>query len=97
MSIVDTSGSRHELTQNVNNIEYIRTSDANVDKTANKMAIASGILNRNTIYGAKTKVKIHGSAHKTVISETNMIDVMNVYALRKVIAIMCGGDLNPKK
>jgi hypothetical protein len=37
------------------------------DETTNKMAIASGILNKNTICGTETKVKIHRSVHITVI------------------------------
>jgi hypothetical protein len=65
---------------------------------ANKMAIVSGINNKNTIGGTKTKVKIHGSVHRTMISKTSTIkDVLNVFALREVIAIRCGGGLNPKK
>jgi hypothetical protein len=81
----------------VNNIGDVRTSYAKVAKIANKMTIASEIRNRN-IGGTKTKVKIHGSVHRTVISKTNTIkDVLNVFALSVVIAIRCGGDLNPKK
>jgi hypothetical protein len=77
------------------NIGYIRTSYAKADKTANKMAITSGICNRNTIDVTKTKVKIHGSVHRTVIGKTNTIkEVLNVFALGEVIAIRCGGDLN---
>ena len=41
-------------------------SEAKVHKTTNKMVIASGILNRNTICATKKK-KIHGSVHRTVI------------------------------
>ena len=46
-------------------------SEAKVHKTANKMVIASGILNRNTICATKTKEKIHGSVHRTVISNNS--------------------------
>jgi hypothetical protein len=67
VTIVDASGSKHELTQNVDNIGDIKTSYAKVYDTTNKMAIASGILNRNTICGTETKVKIHRSVHITVI------------------------------
>jgi hypothetical protein len=82
----------------VDNIGDIRTSDAKVDKIANKVTIASGIYKRNTIYGTKTKVKIRGSVHKTVINKSSTIkDVLNVFALREVIIIGHGGDLNPKK
>jgi len=51
----------------VDNIGDIRMSEAKVHKTANKMVIASGILNRNTICATKKKKKIHGSVHRTVI------------------------------
>jgi hypothetical protein len=98
VTIVDSSGCRHELTQNVNNIGDVRTSYAKVDKTANKMMIASGINNMNTISDTKMKVTIHESVHRTMISKTSTIkDVLNVFALTEVIAIRCGGDLNPKE
>lgn len=81
----------------MDNIGDIRTSYVKVDKTANKMTIASRILNRNTICGTKTKVKIHESVHRTVISKTSTIkDVLHVFALRGNNH-GCGGDLNPKK
>jgi len=55
----------------VYNIGDIRMSEAKVHKTANKMVIASGILNRNTICATKTKEKIHGSVHRMVISNNS--------------------------
>jgi len=51
VTIVDGSGSRHELAEDVNGIRDIRTSDAKVHKAAHKVAIASGILKRNTVSG----------------------------------------------
>jgi purine-nucleoside phosphorylase len=78
----------------VDNIGDIRTSYAKVDK----MTIVSEILNSNTICGTKSKVKIHRSVHRTVTSKTITIkDLLNVFAVREVITIKCGGDLNPKK
>lgn len=72
----------------MDSIGDIRTSYVKVDKTANKMTIASRILNRNTICGTKTKVKIHGSVHKMLISKTSTIkDVLHVFALREVITM----------
>jgi hypothetical protein len=98
VTIVDGSGCRNELTRNVNNIGDIRTSYVKVDKTTNKMAIASGILNRNTIGDMKTKVKINGSVRRMMISKASTFkDVLNAFVLREVIAIRCGSDLNPKK
>lgn len=96
--MVDASGSKHELTQNVDSIGDIRMSYAKVDKTASNMAMASGILNRNTICGTKTKVKIHESVHRTVINKTSTIkEILNVFVLERLIAIRCGGDLIPRK
>jgi hypothetical protein len=98
VTILDASGGRHELAQNVDIIGDIWMSDAKVDNTTNKVTIASGICKRNTICGTKTKLKIHGSVHRTVISKSSTIkDVMNVFALREVITIGRGGDFNPKK
>jgi hypothetical protein len=59
MTVMDTGGSRHELTQNVNNIRNIKTSCAKIDKVVDKVMIASGILKRDTICGMKMRVKLH--------------------------------------
>jgi hypothetical protein len=79
---VDTSGSGHEVTQDVNNIRNVRTSDAEIDKTTNEVTVASGILKRNTVYGTKTSVKLHGSIHRVVISETSTIKIINILPLQ---------------
>ena len=70
MTVVDTSGSGHVLTQDVNGIRNIRTSDAEIDKTTDEVTIGSGILKRDTVCGTKTSVKLHRSVHRAVISET---------------------------
>jgi hypothetical protein len=98
MVVVDTGGSGHKLTQDVNGIGNVRTSDAKIDKTTDKVTIASGILKRNTVCGTKTSVKLHGSVHRVVISETRTIKkIMNILPLGEVVVIDCGCDLNPKK
>jgi hypothetical protein len=98
MVVVDTSGSGHKLTQDVDNIGNVRTSDAEIDKIIDKVMIASGILKRNTVCGMKTSVKLHGSVHGVVINETHTIKkIMNVLSLGEVVAVECGCDLNPKK
>jgi hypothetical protein len=98
MTVVNTGGSGHELTQNVNGIRNIRTSYAKIDKAADKVTMASVILKRNTICGTKTSVKLHRSVHRAVISETSMIKkIMNVLSLGEIVAIRCGSDLYPKK
>jgi hypothetical protein len=39
MTIVNSGRSRNKLTQNMNRIRYVRTSDSKINKTPNKMAI----------------------------------------------------------
>jgi hypothetical protein len=98
MTVMDTGGSRHELTQNVNSIRNIKTSYAKIDKVVDKVMIASGILKRDTICGMKMSVKLHRSLHKAVISETSTIKkIMNVLSLGEIVAVRCGSDLYPKK
>jgi hypothetical protein len=98
MTVVDIGGSGHELTQDVNDIKNIIRSDAKINKTIDEVTLASGILKRNTIYGTKTRVKLHRSVHRTIISETRMIKkIMNVLSLGEAIAVRCGCHLNPKK
>jgi hypothetical protein len=53
MTVVDTSGTRYELTQNVNDIRNVRISDAKIDKVTDEMTIVSGILKRDTVCGTK--------------------------------------------
>jgi hypothetical protein len=60
---VGTGGSGHELTQAVNDIRNVKKSDAKINKTTDKMTVASGIVKRNTVYGTKTSVKLHRSVH----------------------------------
>jgi hypothetical protein len=98
MTVVNTGGSGHELSQNVNDIRNIRTSYTKIDKVANKVTIASGILKRNTICDTKTSVKLHRSVHRAVISETSTIKkIMNVLSLGEIVAVRCGSDLYLKK
>jgi hypothetical protein len=65
MIVVDTGGSGHELTQDVNGIRNVKTSDAKTDKTTDEVTIASGILKWNTICGTKTSVKLHKSVQRS--------------------------------
>jgi hypothetical protein len=97
MTVMNTGGSGHEPTQNVDAIRNVRVSDAKINKTTNEMMIVSEILKRNTVSGTKTSVKLHRSVHRAVISKTHTIKIMNALPLRKVVAVRCGGDLNLKK
>jgi hypothetical protein len=96
--VVDTSGSEHELTQDVNGIRNIRASDAEINKAIDEVTIASGILKRDTVCGTKTSVKLHRSVHSAVINKIDTIKkIMNVLSLGEVVAVRFGCDLNPKK
>jgi hypothetical protein len=97
MAVVVTGGSGHKLTQDVDDIGNVRTSDTEIDKTTDKVMIASGILKRNTICGTKASVELHRSVHRAVISETRTIKIMNALSLGEVVTVGCGCDLNPKK
>jgi hypothetical protein len=98
MTAVDTGGSGHELTQDVNGIRNVRTSDVEIDKATNEVVIASKVLKRDTICFPKTSVKLHRSVHIAVISKTDTIKkIMNVLSLGDVVVVRCGCDLYPKK
>jgi hypothetical protein len=98
MTIVNTSGSGHELTQDMDDIKNVRSSDAEIDKATDEVTIASVILKRNTIYGTKANVKLRRSVHRAVISKTHTINkIMNILSLGEVVAGSCGCDLNLKK
>jgi hypothetical protein len=49
VSIVELGGSRDELTQNMNSMRNVRTSNPKINKAPNKVTIASGIIKGNTI------------------------------------------------
>jgi hypothetical protein len=95
MIVVDTSGSGRELTQDVNVIRIARMSDVEIDKAIHEVTIASEILERDTIYGMKTNVKLHRSVHIAVISKTDTIKkIINVLSLGEVV--LGGGGPHPR-
>src|SRR3954470_21614504 len=59
MTIVNSGRSRNKLTQNMNGIRDVRTSDSKVDKTPNKMTITRRIRKRFTIGKLKLNIKLH--------------------------------------
>jgi hypothetical protein len=73
MTVMDTSGSRHELSQDVDGIGNVRMGDVEIDKAVYEVIIASRILKRNTICDTETSVKLHRSVHRAVISKTRTI------------------------
>ena len=76
---MDLSGSRNELTQNMNWISDIRTSNSKVDKTPNKMTIASRIRKRLAIRRSEVNIELHGSLNSTLISERGAIKKILIY------------------
>jgi hypothetical protein len=93
MVVVDMGESGHELTQDVNNIRNVRTSDGKIDKTIHEVVVESGIVKEEHC-GTKTSVKLHRSVHRAMISKARMIKkIMNAFSLREVVAVRCGCDL----
>jgi hypothetical protein len=84
MTIVETSGSGHELTQVVNDIRNVRMSDVEIDKSTNEVTIVSRILKRYTVCGMKMSVKLQGSVHITVIGVgVPMVEAIKLQRERK--------------
>jgi hypothetical protein len=98
MTIVDLSGSRNKLTQNMYRLWNVRPSDTKVNKTPNNVMIMSRILKRLTISGFKVNIKLHGSLSSPVISKRSLIKkIWKRLFLRQKEPLRHGGDLNPKK
>jgi hypothetical protein len=98
LTIVDLSGSRNKLTQNMYRIWNVRSSNTKVDKTPYNVTITSRILERLTISGCKVNIELHGSFSSPMISKRSVIKkILNILLLRQKEPLMCGGDLNPKE
>jgi hypothetical protein len=69
VTIVDLSGSRNKLTQNMYKVWNVRSTDTKVNKTPYNMTIMSRILKRFTISGHKVNIELHGSLNNPVISK----------------------------
>lgn len=86
------------MTKYVNNIGVILVSDAKVNKTPNKVAIASGVRKGITINSTKLKIKLHESLSSATISKTRTIQkVLNIFLFGEIVAIRRRSDLNSKK
>src|SRR3954466_1558561 len=59
MTIVNSGRSRNKLTQNMNRIRDVGTSDIKINKTPNNMAITRRIRKRITISKLKLNIKLH--------------------------------------
>ncbi|KAK1644053.1 hypothetical protein QYE76_061858 [Lolium multiflorum] len=83
MTIVDTSGSSHELTQNVDWVGDVRTCDSKVDKTPNQVTIASRVRKRITISGTEADIELHRSLDNALITKSGTSEkVLNILLWR---------------
>jgi hypothetical protein len=98
MTIVNRGRSRNKLTQNMNHIGYIGSSDSKIDKAPNKMAIAHWIRKRVTIRSTKLDIELHRSLNSTLITKSSTSKkILDILFLGDIKAIRSGGNLNPKK
>jgi hypothetical protein len=82
MIIMDLSGSRNKLTQNMYRIQNVRSSDTKINKTLNNVMITSRILKGLTISGCMVNIELHGSLNNPVLSKRSSIKVLNILLLR---------------
>jgi hypothetical protein len=98
MTIVNRGGSRDKLTQNMNQIGYIGSSDSKINKASNQMAIARGIRKRVTIRSTKLDIELHRSLNNVLITKSSASKkILDILFLGDIKAIRSGGNLNPKK
>jgi hypothetical protein len=98
VTIVDLSGSKNKLTQNMYIVWNVRSSGTKVNKTPYNVTTTSRILKRLTISRCKMNIEIHGSLSSPVISKRSSIEkILNILLLRQKEPLIRGGDLNPKK
>src|SRR4051812_20217942 len=98
MAIVNSGRSRNKLTQNMNRIRDVRTSDSKIKKAPNKMTITRRIRKRITISRLKLNIKLHRGLNSAFIPKSSTSKkILNILLLGDVKAIRSGGNLNPKK
>jgi hypothetical protein len=98
MVIVDLSGSRNKLTQNMYKIRNVRSSDTKINKTPYNVTIMSRILKRLTNSGCKVNIELHECLNSPVISKSSSIEkILNILLLRQKEPLRRGRDLNPKE
>jgi hypothetical protein len=82
----------------MNMIRYIWSSDSNIDKAPNKMAIARRIRKRITIRSAKLDIELHRSLNSAFITKSSTSkEILDILFLGDIKSITSGGNLNPKK
>ena len=98
VGVVELGGSRDKLTQYMDNMRDVRTSDPKIDKTTNKMKIASRISKGFTTRGAQVNTQFHGCINSTMICESSTGEkILDILLLGEVDAIRHGRDLKTKK
>jgi len=79
-------------------VRNVRTSNSKIDKTPDKMSIASRVRKRITIRSTKREIELHGSLNSTLIRKSGTRKkILNVSFLGNKESIGSGGNLNPKK
>src|SRR4051812_1368849 len=95
---MDRSGSRHKLTQTMERVRNVRMNNNKINKTPDKMLIASRVRKRITIRRTKRDIELHGSLNITLISKScTSKKILDVPFLGNEESINSGGNLNPKK
>jgi hypothetical protein len=98
VTIVDLSGTRNKLTQNMCRVRNVRSSDTKVNKTPYNVTITSRILKRLIISGCKVNIELQRILSSPVISKRSMIKkILNIPLLRQKELLRRGGDFNSKK
>jgi hypothetical protein len=98
VTIIDLSRNRNKLTQNMNRMLNVRSSDIKVNKTHYNVTITSRILKMLTIGGCKVNIELHGSLSSPMISKRSSIEkIINILLLGQKESLRRGGDPNPKK
>jgi hypothetical protein len=98
MTVVDLSGSRNKLTQNMYKVQNVWSSDTKLNKTPYNVMITNRILKRLIVSECKVNIKLHGSLNGPVINKRSSIEkIINILLLRQKEPLRHGGDLNYKK
>jgi hypothetical protein len=93
MTIVNRGGSKNKLTQNMNRIGYIWSSDNKIDKAPNKTAIARRIKKWVTIRSMKLDIEPHRSLNSALITKSSMSKkILDMLFLGDIKAIRSGGN-----
>jgi hypothetical protein len=98
VTVLDSGGSRHELTQNVDKIGDVKTGVSEVDKAPNQVTVALQIRQRIAIGGAEMHIELHMSLNSAFITKSGTSKkVVNVIVPGDRESIGGRGDLNPKE